>query len=298
MKIKFNKFERVAGVFVLMAIIGSLVATIGIAIKKGWFQKKIAYMTNLESADGLHSGTRVQVAGLRAGSVEEVELISANEVRVKFYVFERFQKRIKKDSELSVIRPFIIGEKVLEVSVGSEAEEPLPQHSVIASKPVVDIMDLVSGKKLAPFLTSLEGILENMKTLASAFSDPRRTDAVITMFDQMNPLLENLNKMSVQVSKMSWYLNKVMPEAVKSAPEVANQMNRLVENLNVLTEELNPALKEVGPKLPYASLRALEALDEAVVVLKALQKSFLLSGKVEDVREEEAKQNKRRPASE
>jgi hypothetical protein len=37
-------------------------------------------------------------------------------------------------------------------------------------------------------------------------------------------------------------------------------------------------------------LRAVEALNEAVVTLKAIQKSFFLRGNVEEVREEEAKQ--------
>lgn len=297
MKIKFNKFERVAGVFVLIAIIGSFVATVGIAVKKGWFEKKIVYVTALESADGLHSGTRVQVAGLRAGAVEEVELISAEEVRVKFNVFQRFQKRIRKDSQLSVIRPFIIGEKVLEVSVGSDEEEMLQPGSLIVSKPVVDIMDLVSGKKLAPFLSSLEGILQNLKVLAEAFAAPKRSKAMITMFDKMNPLMDGLNKMSDQVAEMSEHMNKMLPSMVKHGPETALQMTRLVENMNILSEELTPAMKEVGPKLPYASIRALEALDEAVVVLKAMQKSFMLSGSVKDVREEEKKRKKRKPAN-
>ena len=65
-----------------------------------------------------------------------------------------------------------------------------------------------------------------------------------------------------------------------------------------MTKALAPAFDSVGEELPRASLRALEALDEAVVLLKAMQKTFLLSGKVEDVREEEEKQKKRQPANE
>jgi phospholipid/cholesterol/gamma-HCH transport system substrate-binding protein len=62
-----------------------------------------------------------------------------------------------------------------------------------------------------------------------------------------------------------------------------------------MTKALAPALETVGEDLPQASVRALEALDEAVVLLKAMQKTFLLSGKVEDVRKEE--KNRRTPAS-
>ena len=59
----------------------------------------------------------------------------------------------------------------------------------------------------------------------------------------------------------------------------------------ILTDEVQktlPLLKEAAPEIPHASRRALEALDETVVTLKAIQKSFLLRGNVEDVRKEEA----------
>jgi phospholipid/cholesterol/gamma-HCH transport system substrate-binding protein len=54
-------------------------------------------------------------------------------------------------------------------------------------------------------------------------------------------------------------------------------------------------MSKMAPELPHASARALEALDETVVTLKALQKSFVLRGSVKEVREEEAK---REPAQE
>lgn len=129
MRIKFNKFERIAGIFVFAAFIGLVAATVGIAIQKGWFASKVEYKTMLPSAEGVHSGTLVQIAGLRAGSVKSVDLISANEVQVKFEVFERFKNRIREDSMVQVIRPFVIGEKVFEVTVGTEESAELsPEH--------------------------------------------------------------------------------------------------------------------------------------------------------------------------
>ncbi len=52
----------------------------------------------------------------------------------------------------------------------------------------------------------------------------------------------------------------------------------------------------MGPELPRTSKRAIEALDETVVTLKALQKSFLLRGSVQEVRTEEA-DRERKPAN-
>ncbi len=63
----------------------------------------------------------------------------------------------------------------------------------------------------------------------------------------------------------------------------------------LLTEfqKLTPAIAVIAPELPRTTKRAVEALDETVVLLKAMQRSFLLRGKVEEIRQEEG----RRPAN-
>jgi phospholipid/cholesterol/gamma-HCH transport system substrate-binding protein len=91
-------------------------------------------------------------------------------------------------------------------------------------------------------------------------------------------------------------LNKIVPELNKEAPHLAKDMGSLMSNLSILTEEFKvviPALAEVAPDLPRASRRALEALDEAVVLIKAMEKSFFVKSNAEEVREEEAKRDKK-----
>ena len=127
-----------------------------------------------------------------------------------------------------------------------------------------------------------------------------------------------MNQMSSGVSQVTTTLNKhqrfelmvkhlseltqelaiVMPEFKKQVPNMGTQFAALVNNLATLTDEfkkLTPTISAVAPELPQARLRALEMLDEMVVTLKAMQKSFMLSGNVEEVREEE--QQQRKPAS-
>lgn len=323
MKIKFNKFERVAGFLVLATIVGGIATAITVAIKQGWFDKKIYYTTTFENADGVHPGTLVQISGLRAGNVEDVELQNDNKIKVRFYVNYKFAHRIKQDSQAQLIRPFIIGDRVLDLTVGAEGSEPLPPDSFILSHETVDMMTLLSGKKLGNYLASIVDMTENLKELAVALLDKNRTKSLIHMFDRIDPLLKNLNTMSVEVIKLSKQatqdenlgvvlgnlktttseLNAMIPALQEKAPNMANDVASIVENLAILTKEFKvvvPALAEVAPDLPHASRRAVEALDEAVVLLKAMQKSMFLKGNVEDVREEEAqeavekKQNKNR----
>lgn len=307
MKVKFNKFERVAGLFVMLAICGVILTGVSAAIKQGWFEPKVRYTTTFENADGIHQGTLVQMAGLRAGEVETVELESDNRIRVSFYVLGKFQNRVRENSTVQLIRPFIIGERVLELTVGGEEYDVIPDQSAIKSMETVDLMTLMSGKHLNSYLSKLGGILESVQVLVDAFADKSRAESLVRVIDRMDPLVKNLNTMSMEVIKLSKQathddgmqklvgnlavttreINKILPELNEANPAMAKDLAVMTQNLAVMTRALGPAVKEVEGELPGASVRLVQALNETVVVLKAMQKSFFMRSSVKEVREEE-----------
>jgi phospholipid/cholesterol/gamma-HCH transport system substrate-binding protein len=318
MKNKFNKYERVAGLFVLLAIAGVLVTAVSVAIKQGWFATKVYYSTTFENADGIHPGTLVQMAGLRAGAVEDVDLRSDNKIKVNFYVLSKFQPRIRQDSTTQLIRPFIIGDRALEISVGSEASPVVLQHQMITSNETLDIMSLLSGKSLGTHLAKLSTTLENLAHLVEALTSKDRTQSLVRIFDRLDPLLTKIEEMATEMTKLSRQatykgnlqnvvgnlavttheLNAILPELNRENPELAKDIALMSKNLVTLTNDfkvLGPALKSVGPELPQATHRAVEALNETVIMLKAMQKSMFIRGSVQEVRDEEARQ--RKPAS-
>ncbi|HEX4924322.1 MAG TPA: MlaD family protein, partial [Bdellovibrionales bacterium] len=185
MKIKFNKFERVAGLFVLAAVGGAAVTTVFVAAKKGWFSSKVEYSTTFEKAQGIFPGTHVEVAGLQAGSVDSVELQDDNRVVVKFTIQEKFHQRIRSDSFVTTKRPFIIGDKSLEVVVGKSEGQPITPGSVLPSKEGFDVMDLMDGNKIGPYVETLGQVTENLKIVAEAFLDPKRSASLISIFDKI-----------------------------------------------------------------------------------------------------------------
>lgn len=320
--VKFNKFERVAGLFVITAVGGFFIALFSVAVKQGWFDSKNYYQASFESADGVHPGTSVQMSGLKAGSVEEVELTDDDKILVKFYVLSKFSQKLRADSSVQLVRPFVIGERVLDISVGSKEAEVLAENATVPSLEAVDLMTVMSGKKLGNYLSDMGHMMSSLKGLAEALLDKRRTQSMVQIFDRVDPLMKNLNSMSLEVIKLSKQaskdeklgvvlgelaittkeINAMIPEMNKQAPELGKNISQLVQNLAVLTEQFKvviPALAEIAPDLPHASRRAVEALDEAVVLVKAMQRSFFMRGNVEDVREEEALEPKKRvPASE
>lgn len=314
MKIKFNQFERVAGLFILAAIGGTVLTAASVAVKQGWFEKKIYYSSIFENADGVHQGTVVQMAGLKAGAVEKVELLALNKIKVDYYVLGKFQQRIKSDSQAQLLRPFIIGERVLDISVGSENGQMLADGSQIESIEALDLMTLLGGKKLNVAMQEIGGLVENMRVMIDAFAKKDRAEAVVRMFDRTEKLMKGLDVMVYEVTKLSKQVtkddqipvvlnqlattlgevNKILPEMNQADPEIGKTVTSMLSNVNKLTQDLQvlgPALQASGPELPGATKRAIEALNETVVMLKAMQKSIFIRGSVEEVREEESRRD-------
>ena len=323
MKVKFNKFERVAGLFVLFAILGCLVIALSVAIKQGWIETKVRFHSVFANADGVHSGTAVLIAGLRAGGVDEVELLSSNKIRVSYYVLGKFQERIREDSKAQLIRPFVIGDRILEISVGNQELPKLAEGADLRVEETLDLMSLLSGKRLGTSLEKISEMLGNLQYLMEAFLDKDRTKSMLSIFDKMDPLMGNMNTMSQEVIKLSGQLthkqnlkktlaqtailtkelNVIIPELNRQNPELAKNLAQLTKSLSTMTQdfkEVTTMMKEMGPEIPTVARRALEALDEATVLMKAMQKNFFLKSSVEEVNNEESaevEQGTRKPAN-
>lgn len=288
-KLRLTHFERVAGLFILVAILGGLVTIVSAGIKQGWFSDKVKYYTYFENAEGLHQGTNVLMSGLQAGAVDEIELEADNKIKVHFHVLSKFKNKVKTDSVAQLVRPFVIGERSMDISVGSPEADVLKEGAQVISQENLDLMQVLGGKNLSLYLKDTGAMMSNLKNVLEAFLSQDRTDKMVQIFDQLSPLIQNMNTMSVEVTKLS-----------QQATD-ADHMRLMMKNVVILTQELNKtmpamaeAMKEMGPEMPQTARRAVEALNEATILIKAMQKSLLLRSNVQEVRDEE---KSRLPAS-
>lgn len=294
--------------------------SLAIAIKQGLFDSKVELQTSLTTADGIREGTGVFMQGLRIGQVTSVELISADQIDVNFKIKRDYFDKVRTDSVVHVIRPFIVGEKVLEVSIGSSTAERVREMAAIKSVRSVDVMDLLSGRTLGPYVELMGKMAENLKFVAESFLDPQRSKSIVRMFDDLSPLLKNASSLTKEANTLltkvnrgdqlvtvvnnlvaiTTEVNRILPAIAKESPEMVVHLSKIAKNMAILTDEVQktlPMMQKLAPEIPRASERALEALDQTVVTLKALQKSFLLRGSVNEVREEEAIAQKKKKAA-
>lgn len=313
-KARLNLYERVAGMFVLSAIVGAGAFALSSAVKQGWFEPRISYTTIFSSAEGVHPGTSVKMSGLTVGAVESVDLLPDNRVRLSFNVMKKFSNRLREDSMASLIRPFIIGDRVLEVTVGSDEVPALASNAELRSEENMDLMSLMSGRRTNHVMTQLSGLMNNLAIIIEAFSDKERTTSFVRMFDRMDPLLGKMTVLSDEVIKMSKQVNKdeslstvmrqaailttelnrILPELNNGNPQLGSDLAKLTKSLGRVTEEMDRVMTQGEQSGTSPAARMMEALNETTILIKALQKSILVRGSVREVRDEE--QKRRQPA--
>jgi len=155
---------------------------------------------------------------------------------------------------------------------------------------VNNLNDMSSGlaavSKQATNHDNLAIVLENTKDLTYELN------AVLPLVKKNAPELgRNITIIVNNLSRFSQDFNDVLPLLKEKAPGLGSDMTKILSNSAQITQDLRtltPALVGMAPNLPKTGTRTVELINEFVVLLKALQRSFLLQSNVEEVRKEEA----------
>lgn len=280
MKYKFNPFERAVGLFLSVAIIGSFLIGVGVAVNKNLFEDKAYYFSYVSSASNIRSGSAVFLDGLKIGKIEQLDLDEEGKIRVKYSVLKKYIHGITLGTKAQFVRPFIFGDKVLNISRNISSKKILKSGSVIPLIEGTDIMDALTGEKVNTLLTRFDDLTIHLNDLVLASRDIM---IQAKEKDKVKRILENLAIASNQL---------------KRSPKLAKDVSVILSNLNQITTELNelkPVFSKFAHQLPEGTAKSIQLLNETVTTVKALQKNYFLKGHVETIKKEELN---RLPASE
>src|SRR6059036_844217 len=129
------------GIFVVAALsmLGAAVFLIG--DKQFLFRRTYRLNANFENAAGLANGAGVRVAGIEKGTVKRIDLPGRpdGQVLVEMHLDESTRPVIKKDSIASIASEGLVGDRYVEISMGSEKAEPVQEGDTIRGEPSLQI---------------------------------------------------------------------------------------------------------------------------------------------------------------
>src|ERR1041385_2208097 len=149
------------GIFVLAALLMLGAAVFFIGDKQLLFRRTYRLNANFKNAAGLANGAGVRVAGLQEGTVKRIDLPGSpdGQVRVEMNLDQTTRRVIKKDSVATISSEGLVGDRYVEISMGSEQGEPVREGDTIRGEPAVQIADLLT--KANDILDSTQGAIED-----------------------------------------------------------------------------------------------------------------------------------------
>ena len=246
------------GLFVLV----SLGVLIGLSYLLGaqarYFEMKYELAAEFTEVGGLTPGATVRLAGVQIGRVTGVSLpeTPGAKVRVSLSVARRFGDRIRKDSIARIETQGLLGDKIIEISLGTPAAPPLKPGESIATRDPVEVSRLAGeGAEILKNVAALSG---SLRTTVETFNETKA-------LENLSAVLRSARRLTEQVEKGSGWLHVLIYEE----PEVLKRLNRVLTSTEQLLGETGRGQSAVGVLLSAESGRAARQL---LVAMEALGK--------------------------
>jgi phospholipid/cholesterol/gamma-HCH transport system substrate-binding protein len=159
------------GLFVIFGMALMMVSVFLIGETRGLWKPKVEYRTAFQNVAGLKPGAPVRMGGLDIGSVTGVDH-SSNPGDARVFVSLAISKsetpRIRTDSVAQVVNKGLLGDKMIELTVGSPGAPQLGPRQLIPSEEPSDMF--AAANKVAE---ATEQAIQRLGPLAEALGDPK-----------------------------------------------------------------------------------------------------------------------------
>ena len=270
MKFKFQHLEKIIGAFVIVSLLAVFFSVIAIGRGQHWFEKSYPYTTIFEGDAGLKPGSAVQMVGIDIGEVTSVSLNQDNLIEVQFKVQEKYAEKIRSDSVARAASPSLLGGKVLEITVGSPLLSEVEPDSILPSEEGGGIAELLQSGRLESILAKVDAIVYHVQQLS---------EKLVSASDNLDITLQNLTILTSRIREGEGSVGRLLSDKDELYQELYSALQNTresLENLRVTTEEI----RGVSPEAKRLVERSEESLIEAQRVIKALQQTWPLSGKI------------------
>lgn len=251
MHFRIKNIDRLAGIFVILALILILVTLVFIARGQKWFAKRYPYVAVFERAAGIKPGTDVTISGMEVGRVKSLRLNPQRKVEIILEIFEDYKDYLRKDSSATVMST-LLGSKTIEITPGSLEQPLLRPGEVISSQEPRELTDFLKELDLKSPLKKAEATLDNLEALSAKLKDPQ--GELFTLMKNMEYLSTQLktgqgNMGAILQDKKIYEEIKITLAAIRRSAEQIERTTqdaaRFSSTLPKITENLEQYLQEI-----------------------------------------------------
>jgi phospholipid/cholesterol/gamma-HCH transport system substrate-binding protein len=170
------------GLFVLAALLAFVGVIYVLGARARLFEARYTIHADFTEVGGLREGATVRLAGVQIGRVTKVSLSPrpGGKVRVDLTLAEQFADRIRTDSIARLETQGLLGDRIVEITVGTAEAPPVKAGDLLEVRDPTDIARVV--EESAQTMRSVAALTESLRTTAESINQSRMIpEAAATM---------------------------------------------------------------------------------------------------------------------
>ncbi|MBI4271189.1 MAG: MCE family protein [Candidatus Rokubacteria bacterium] len=235
------------GLFVLVALAVFLGMVYALGARARLFEARYTLHADFVEVGGLTEGATVRLAGVQIGRVSGVHLPGApgGKVRVDLNIAKRFGDRIRRDSIARIETQGLLGDKIVEISVGTAATPAASPGEVLAARGPTDF-----GRVISEGADTARDVAALVVALRQTVEGVNRTQ-----------LVDKLGRVVDRVERGPGWVHALLYEE----PVALRRLNQLITTTQALLERVAEGQGAAGvlisPEGTAAAKRFVAAMD-------------------------------------
>ncbi|MEO8666048.1 MAG: MlaD family protein [Ignavibacteria bacterium] len=250
MGINKSKYIKL-GIFIIAGLALFVITIFYIGSKENLFTKTFNLYATFSNVSGLTQGNSVQYAGINVGTIQAIDIIATDKVRVSMNIVSDVQEFIKKDSEASINSSGLVGNKVLVISSGTPGQPAVEDKDTIHAVKPVDIGDIINNLN-----ESTKEANKIVTDLAEITGKVNKGEGTLGKLVNNNELYDNVDKLMTNIANSSSKIDNILTQASGTINLVSNNIKDLegsfeliTKNIEEITSKINSSQSLVGTLL-------------------------------------------------
>jgi phospholipid/cholesterol/gamma-HCH transport system substrate-binding protein len=222
------------GVFVLIGLAAFLGMIYALGARARLFEPRFTVSAEFTEVGGLVEGATVRLAGVQIGRVSGVHLPAqpGGKVRVDMTIARRFGDRVRKDSVARIETQGLLGDRIIEITVGTAATPPVGPGEVLASRDPFDL-NRVMGES-AQVVKNIGALADSLRQTAQTLNQSRLIEEATSTVQSARKITDQVGRLVGEVERGKGWAHVLLYEE----PVALRRLNELVATTNALLDRV------------------------------------------------------------
>ena len=222
------------GLFVLVALAAFLGMIYALGARARLFEPRYTIHADFTEVGGLAEGATVRLAGVQIGRVSGVHLPRepGGKVRTDLTIAKRYGDRVRKDSVARIETQGLLGDKIVEITVGTAAAPPAGAGETIAARDPFNIGDLVNES--SQIVKSISALAEGLRRTAATLNQSKLLEDASATVAGARRLTEQIGRVVDRVEKGPGLAHALLYEE----PVALRRLNELIASTQAILDRV------------------------------------------------------------